>query len=150
MAKDSDGSDSKPSFVLLDRLTEQLKKTNAELIQVQNEKDEADNKAKDEVSRIKDEKDQIENEVKTPIINFLVTNAKGTYVAEDLRKLPLDVLKKLKSNFADAVNSCYDVILEERERQRKKDAQAKLGKSDFGIYNSATGKYEGGILGDEE
>ena len=103
----------------------------------------------DEVLKLAAERDQAIDEVKAPLIVFLVTNSKGAYAAEDLQKLPLDVLKKFKSNFADSVNTGYDEILAERERQRKKDAQAKYAGT-MGSYNSETGKYENGAFGDEE
>ena len=93
----------------------------------------------------------MENEAKAPIVVFLVTNAKGAYHSEDLQRLPLEVLKKLKSNFADAVNNGYNDILEERKRQREKDAQAKYGDGGImGVYDPVAGKYRGGLIGDEE
>ena len=135
-------SDSKPSMVLLDHIEKERARAKEQFIEVQREKDEAVTKANDQLRQLQDEKNQMENEVKAPLIAFLDLNSKGAFIREDLLKLDLETLKKLKSRFVDAVNSGYDEILKQRYAQR--DSENKL-RGTVGSYNHESKEFEGGV-----
>ena len=142
MAKDSDDSDPKPSIVLMDHIEKERARAKEQLNEVQREGEEAVTKANAEITRLQDEKDQMENEVKAPLIAFLDLNSKGAFIREDLLKLNLETLKKLKSRFVDAVNSGYDEILKQRQTQRDSENKPR---GTVGAWNQETQEFEGGI-----
>ena len=97
---------------------------------------------KDQVSQLQLEKDQALNEAKQPILDFLLKESRGAYTREDLQKLDLETLKKLKTLFVDAVETGYKDILSKRQVARDSE---KKPHGTVGTYNQETEEFEEGI-----
>lgn len=118
---------------ILDQFQKEKARLNDEIYTINNQ-----------LNQLQSEKDQMENEAKAPIIQFLGQQSRGAYHAEDLQKLDLATLKKLKGLFVDAAKTGYDEIMAKRQAARDAEDQRRP-KVGTGTYNQETHLWEGGL-----